>query len=149
MAKFSALMQTTASTSLAVGAVLAAASTPRRAKIYDIMFGSQATPADNAFLWQLQRQTTVGTASAFTPLPLDPADAAATTVCEQAYTVNGTLTANAIVLTVPLNQRASFRWVAAPGSELMVPATASNGIATLTPTSSAVLVTATELFEEQ
>ena len=43
------------------------------------------------------------------------------------YTIDPTTTAE--MLRVPLNHRASYRWVAAPGGELVWPATANNGIA--------------------
>ncbi len=67
----------------------------------------------------------------------------------QALSVNPTQTASAYLLTVPLNQRATFRWVAVPGKELVTPATASNGAVIITPTSSAVAVTAMLHAEEQ
>ena len=39
-----------------------------------------------------------------------------------------TLTAGAFLLQWAQNLRATFRWVAAPGKELVAPATASNGL---------------------
>ena len=149
MAKYAVRMQRTASTTLSVGNITADATRPRRGKIYDIMFGSEATPADNVFLWQLQRCTTAGTATGVTPQALDPDDAATEADAAEIHTVDPTLTAGAMLLTIPLNQRASYRWVAAPGGELVYPATASNGIAVRTPTSTAVVVTATTHFDEQ
>lgn len=152
MAKFAATMQRTASTTLSTGVMTAAASNMRRAKIYDLIFGSEATPADNAFLWEVQRCTTAGTAgSAVTPVALDSADTLASTiVVGQAHSVDPTLTANTFALRVGLNQRATFRWVAAPGGELMIPATASNGFAFRTPTASGlVAVSVTAHYEEQ
>lgn len=150
MAKFSAKMQRTASTTLPVGSLVAAGSSMRRAKVYDILIGSEATPADNAFLWQVQRCTAAGTSTAVTPQSLDPSDTLASTiVAGENHTVDATRTANAFLLTLGLNQRASFRWVAAPGGELLIPATASNGIAIMTTTSSAVAVSTTVHFEEQ
>lgn len=150
MAKFSVKMQRTASTTLPVGSAVAAASNMRRAKVYDMFFGSEATPADNAFLWQVQRCTAAGTSTAVTPQSLDAADTLASTiVCGENHTVDATRTANAFVLTIPLNQRASMRWVAAPGGELVIPATASNGFAVVTLTSSAVAVSTMMHFEEQ
>jgi len=149
MAKYSARLQRTASTTLAVGSLTAAASSPRRCKIYELIVGSEATPADNAFLWELQRCTTAGTATAFTPVALDPADPAATTVAGVNHTVAPTATAAALLLSAAVNQRVTMRWVAIPGGELVLPATASNGAVLLTPTSSAVAVTATVHFEEQ
>jgi hypothetical protein len=86
-----------------------------------------------------------------TPEPLDQADAAAVSVAGSNFTVNPTLTANLLPLSIPLNQRASFRWVAAPGSEIVIPATANNGILTSTPTLNGGTpnVTSTQLMEEQ
>jgi hypothetical protein len=112
-----------------VALTLAAAASPRRARIYDWSLGSSATPGDNAFIHVAQRCTTAGTGSALTPNALDPADTLASTiVCKDTVTVDPTLTANAFLFEVPLNQRASFRWVAAPYGEMVVPATANNGI---------------------
>lgn len=150
MAKYAVLAQRTASSTLSVGVVNAAASTPNRCKIYRMEFGSEASPADNAFLWQVQRCTTAGTAgSAVTPQALDPADAASNIVAGQAYTVDPTVTANAMLLTIPLNQRATYQWQPAPGGELVIPATANNGAAVRTPTSSAVNVTITVYIDQQ
>lgn len=151
MAKYSVLMQRTASASLSVGGIQAPASGMRRIKLYDLFFGSEATPADVGVLWQVQRSTAAGTSTAVTPQALDPADAAAVSVAGSNFTVDPTLTANALPFTEPLNQRASFRWVAAPGSEIVVPATASNGLAVRTPTLSGgtPVVSCTALFEEQ
>ena len=149
MAKYAALAQRTASSTLSVGIVTANATTPRRGKIYRLEFGSEGSPADNAFLWQIQRCTTAGTATAVTPVALDPADAATSLVASQNATVDPTLTANLFLLTIPLNQRATYQWQPAPGGELVIPATASNGAAVRTPTSSAVAVTYTMYVEEQ
>ena len=149
MAKYAVEMNRTASTTLSVGNITADATRPRRGKLYDLMFGSEATPADNVFLWQVQRCTTAGTATGVTPQALDPADAATEADAAETHTVDPTLTASAILLSIPLNQRASYRWVAAPGSEIVYPATASNGLAVRTPTATAVAVTATALFDEQ
>ena len=149
MAKYAVEMNRTASTSLAVGSWTSDATRPRRAKIYDWMFGSEASPADNAFLWQAQRCTTAGTNTGVTPQALDGADAATESDAGENHTVDGTLTSAAILLSIPLNQRASYRWVAAPGGELIVPATASNGFHFRTPTATAVAVTSTIHVDEQ
>lgn len=111
-----------------VGYLNAAASSPRRAKVYDWKLGCSDTPADNIFNHTIQRCTTAPTASAKTPNSLDPADTlACTIVANDTVTVDGTLTANAFLDSIPLNSRASFRWVAAPYGELIIPATANNG----------------------
>ena len=149
MARYAVELNRTASTTLSVGNVTADATRPRRGKLYDLAFGSEATPADNVFLWQVQRCTTAGTATGVTPQALDPADAATEMDAAENHTVDPTLTANAILLSIPLNQRASYRWVAAPGGELIFPATASNGLAVRTPTATAVAISATVHVEEQ
>lgn len=151
MAKYSALFQRTASATLSVGGIQAPGSSMRRIKVYDLVFGSEATPADVGILWQVQRSTTAGTSTAVTPQALDSADAAAVSVAGSNFTVDPTLTANAFPFTEPLNQRASFRWVAPPGGEIVIPATANNGVAVRTPTlnGGTPAVTCTLYFEEQ
>ena len=143
-------MTRTASATLSVGNVTSDATTPRRLKLYDFLFSSaEAAPADGNSLWQIQRCTTAGTATTVTPQAIDPADSAALFDAAQAHTVDPTLTANAILFSQGLNQRASFRWVAQPGGELVVPATASNGLAVRTPTAALVQCSATLYVEEQ
>jgi len=101
-----------------------------RPRVYDLLFGSDATPADNAGDYVLQRTTTAGTSTAVTPQALDPGDPAATATAGKAHSAEPTYTANAILLHFALNQRATFRWVAAPGGELVLPA-AANGLGLL------------------
>lgn len=149
MAKYSVEMNRTASATLPVGSVSADATRPRRAKFYDIILGAEATPADQVYLWQAQRHTAAGTSTAFTPVALDPADAATEADAGENHTVDVTATAAAILLAIALNQRATFRWVAAPGGELVYPATASNGIHLRTPTASGLTaISATVHFDE-
>lgn len=99
-----------------------------RPRIYDLLIGSTATPADNALQWLLQRHTDPGTVTAVTPAPLDPADPAALGAGGKNATVEPTYTAAKIMLEIAMNQRSTQRWVAAPGGELVIPATAANGI---------------------
>jgi hypothetical protein len=99
----------------------------RRGKVYDILVGTNGTPADNYMEWDVSRQTVAGTGTSLTPNPLDPADAAALMTALANYTGEATVTANSSVFYVGVNQRASYRWVAAPGSELVYPVTAANG----------------------
>ena len=97
-----------------------------RPSIYDILIGSNATPADNSSEWQLLRSTAAGTSTAVTPEKVDSGDPAATAVCGKNHTVEPTY-GTVPLLDIALNQRATFRWVAAPGSEMKAPATAANG----------------------
>lgn len=149
MARYAVDFKRTASATASVGTITADATRPRRVKWYDLILGSEASAADNPFLYVLQRCTAAGTSTAVVPQPLDPADAATETDAGENHTIEPTYTAAAILLDIALNQRATFRWVAAPGSELVTPATASNGIGIATPTSSAVAITVQSLVEEQ
>lgn len=104
------------------------ATTLRKAWIYDVMFGADGTPADNAMAYKLDRQTSTGTRTSATPAPLDSGDAAALITAGVCTTIEGIITSATQLLEVGVNQRASYRWVAAPGGELVVPATNVAGI---------------------
>lgn len=99
-----------------------------RGRIYDILIGCGATPADQATIFYVGRTTAVGTeGSGFTPNNLDPSGPAGEYDFGVAHSVEPTYTANKELLRVELNQRATFRWVAAPGGELILPATQNAG----------------------
>lgn len=122
----------------------------RRFKIYDMLFGTNQTPADNYIEYDVSRQTAAGTGTATTPQALDPADAAALTVCLNCLTGEPTVTANSSDFYVGVNQRASYRWVAAPGSELVAPATNLAGFAFRARSGGYTgTIAATILFQEQ
>lgn len=104
------------------------ATTLRRAWIYDIMVGTDGTPADNAVNWIVNRNTSVGTATTLQPVPLDAADAAALITGRINHTIEPIITDSNGLVQLGVNQRASYRWVAYPGGELVVPATDVNGI---------------------
>lgn len=112
-----------------VAAFASSGTAVRRGKVYDVLVGTNGTPADNYMEWDISRQTADGTATTVTPLAIDPADSAMLGVSKANYTVEGTITANSSVFYVGVNQRASYRWVAAPGGELVYPATNLNGFA--------------------
>lgn len=122
-----------------------------RPKITDIVIGCAVTPADQASKFALLRCTATGTAgSSFTPIALDPSDPAATaTSGVGTFSAEPTYTASSNLLNISLNQRATFRWVAAPGFELVAPATANNGIGLRSVSATGTAVhDATFLFEE-
>lgn len=127
MARFSADGQDTNTAGTTILGV-DAGTTAHRIKVYDVVVGSDATPADNAAEYVLQRYTVDGTSTAVTPQALDPGDAAALAEAGEAHSAEPTYTANAILLQWAQNQRATFRWVAVPGGELIIPATADSGI---------------------
>mgnify|MGYP000010224353 CR=1 FL=1 len=148
MAKFVVDLQRTASTSASVGVLSAGG---RRLRVYDVMFGSEATPADAAILWSLNRTTGAGTSTAVTPVAADAGDTtAASATAGENSTIEPTYTAAAFMLQIPLNQRATFRWVAAPGGELTTLATAGNGygVRTSVISTGTPVVTATLHFDE-
>lgn len=121
-----------------------------RAYIFDILMGSDATPADQAASMECMRTTAVGTEGAgFTPTKLDPQSKAADCDAGITHSTEPTETANSHLLRFAWNQRAGYRWVARPGSELIVPATANNGISLVRRASTAdFAVDATILFSE-
>lgn len=101
--------------------------TLRRGKVYDLLIGTNGTPADNFVEWDISRVTAASTATTITPQPLDSADQAAVAIVTANSSTHGTISLQNL-LYVGVNQRASYRWVAAPGSELVWPATSSNGL---------------------
>ena len=144
-------LQAITSTYKTLLAVTAQTTSLRRIKVYDVTFGTLGTPADQTYEFDISRQTAAATGTTVTPNPLDPADAAAFTVGTANATVEGTITAASSVFYLGINQRASYRWVAAPGSELVGPATNLAGLAIRTRSASGGTATATAafLFQEQ
>ncbi|MCW2309745.1 hypothetical protein [Rhodobium gokarnense] len=101
----------------------------QRFMVHDIIFGTDGTPADQAMTWDVSRTTASGTATSITPNKIDLADGAFLGVGLANNTVEPTVTSNSNLLPIGANQRASMRWVAFPGQELVVPATDAAGLA--------------------
>ena len=99
-----------------------------RAKIYEFLISSSATPADNASRFSIDRQTTAAPTggSAPTIAPLEFADPAALVSAYQAAT--GGCTMSTVLMLVAVNLRATFRWVAAPTKEFVIPNTQYAGM---------------------
>src|SRR5436190_12548301 len=88
----------TASTTVPMGQLTVSTST--RARIWEIICGSDAV-ADNAVKYQAQKASARGTSStSVTPTALDPADPAALCTFDTAWSGNPTLTASAFLLTI-------------------------------------------------
>lgn len=100
----------------------------RRAFIFEFVFGTDGTPADNAMTFDVARTTAIGTGTTVTPNPLQEADGACATVGTANQTAEPTYTANKSLWDAGVNQRATSRWVAFPGQELVIPATNANGL---------------------
>jgi len=99
-----------------------------RLKLFEVIIGSDAT-ADNAAETVIQRVTAEGSGgSAVTPRKNDPADPAADSNAVEDPSGEPTYTANEIMINLPGHQRATLLWSPAEGREVIVPATADNGL---------------------
>lgn len=136
MAKWTGqILKATTSTSVGVGSLEALSSAIRRVRLLEFLCGSDAaTLGTSNFRWEIQRSTTAGTGTTITPSALDSADvASASAILRSSLTANGTLTSGAIMLTIPVAEQVTFRWVAPPGGEIVIPASANNGLHFMTP----------------
>lgn len=114
-------------------------STLARPRVFDIVLGSAASPADQAALYYVGRVTTLGTAGSNpTPGSTDPVDIASLSVAAITHSAEPTYTT--ILLQIPLNQRATFRYVASPGAEFMHALTSNYGIGLKLSTSTTAMV---------
>ena len=104
------------------------ATTAIRPRLYELIFGSAALPADQAFNMQLNRTTTDGTGSAITSFALDPDDPVSVVINKDNHTSEPTYTSGAVMLNFSINQQATFRWAVPPDEGIMCPATANNGL---------------------
>lgn len=113
----------------------------KRGRIYDILVGTNGTPADNFMEFDVTRATigttpaavTLGISSLSSNFTADTADNGnSLNWISINSTAEGGITPTTECWYVGVNQRASYRWVANPGSELVWPAvssaTASNGL---------------------
>lgn len=117
-----------------------------RPRVYEFDLGCAATPADQAGLIVLGRTTAAGTAgSSPSPAALDNQEVAAACTAGITHSAEPTY-ASPFLFQVPLNQRASWRWVASPDSEIMGSATSSNGLGLKRHTSSAAFALAGTIF---
>ena len=129
MARYTASGSQNLASSAITALTVAAQSTAHRNEVYDINIGNVGAPADLVTLHTIQRITAVGTAgSAVTPGLLDLADRASQSAAGENHSSEPTYTSATELLDIPLNHRATFRWVAAPGSELITPATNNSGL---------------------
>lgn len=100
-----------------------------RPELYDLVFSQGSAPADTVIKWLVRRfDTADGTFDAVTPSPLDPAAPVSALTVGENHTVEPTDAAVVPLMDFDLNQRATFRWVAAPGSEFKFSAIATEGL---------------------
>ena len=120
-------LTTTKTTALTVGSN---ATTAQRNEIYECILGIVGAPADNTISWTVVRVTALGTSTAQTPAPKQDGDRAAQAAGGSNHTVEPTLVTNGeVIKLMPLNARATFRWVAPPGGEWKHAATVGAGFA--------------------
>ena len=146
-----------ATTAVSQLSLTAATATLRRAFIYEFDVGADGTPnaTDCAIMWDLSKQTSLGTGVAMTINPLDQSDAATGSVGTANYTIEPIVasptTGVASLWVLAANQRASYRWVVNPGGpgEMVIPAINVTGlvIRALSPTYASTVIT-TMLFRE-
>lgn len=101
-----------------------------RPRIFEFSVGPNDAPnaTDCSLTWTLQIWTTsAGTTTAVTPFPSDPGYQAAK--CSAGSNASGepTYTAGSIFWAMGMNQRATYRWVAAPNGLLTLVGTATTG----------------------
>lgn len=103
--------------------------TTKRWKLYDIVFSQGGAAADTVVEWLIRRfDTADGTGTGVTPALLDSDAPASGLTAQEDHTVEPTVVAATELMDFDLNQRATFRWVAAPGGEFIGPAVATEGI---------------------
>lgn len=126
MASYQGVHRTPAGTNLTILALESSASVV--GKIHQLVIGSDATPADVATRFDVLRHTAAGASgTAVVEKPTDPQAASAScnlrggTMTEPTYESD-------FLLEIPLNQRATFTWIANPGRELRTTVGTANGI---------------------
>ena len=110
----------------AVGELLATVAV--RARVYDWVIGQGSAAGDTTIRWEAARATTSATGTGVVENALDFDAPTAEILAEDEVTVGPTVTADEQLLDFDINQRATFRWVAAPGGELVIPAIAASTI---------------------
>jgi hypothetical protein len=127
MASYQGVHRTAAGTNLTILALESSASVV--GKIHQLILGSPATPADIATQFDVLRHTAAGTTgTAVVEKPTDPqAGAAACNLRGGTLGAEPTYEADFLV-EIPLNQRATFTWIANPGRELRTVVGTANGI---------------------
>lgn len=113
--------------------------TSYRARIWGLMVGADGAPnaTDCQIVYDIASKdaTTAGTGTAVTPNKANPADRAAGLTVNANYTAEPTTFTS--VLAIPLNQRASQRWVAYDANQCIVMAATASlglGVRALSPT---------------
>lgn len=152
MAKYSVRLEDTFTAATTIGNIKAdTGGAPRRLKLYYVEIGITGADASNVYDIPLLRHdaTGAGTSTAVTPVAIDPADSAAVFEAGENFTAEPTnYTANSEMLSFQFNQRTTVQWHARPGGEIVVPATAGNGLG-FRPATATALTGAIQLHVEE
>lgn len=152
MAKWTAqILKSVTSTSVGIGALASGSSAARRVKLTEFICGSDAATLGTAnFRFEFQRSSTLPTGTTITQQALDLGDQNFNAQVFSNLSANGTLTSGAIMMTIPMSEQATVRFVANPGSEIVIPGSANNGLHFMTPVcGNNPSVAAQVTFEEQ
>lgn len=149
-AKYGAVSNATNTASATVPMFSLTGSTTKRARLYHLILGSDAAPANQANKFSVKRNSARGTSSAAVVAnALDPADGAAITTYDTGWSVNPTITASSELLQIALNQQATAQWMVDPSNGLVIPATSGAGLSLMSVvTTSAVNFVFSSFFEE-
>lgn len=98
-----------------------------RGKVYDFTISQSGTPEDSSVQWTLDRFSVAPTDTAVPEVPLDSAAPASAADAGEDGGTTGTITATTEMFDQDINERAAYRWVAAPGGEIIMPAS-TNGV---------------------
>jgi len=147
---FAVILTRTASTTLPIGTINADGSSPEQVEVYYLSVSSLATPTTARYQLLVQRCTSTGTGVPVTPtyLGVTGSPPTASTDAAQEHTVAPTYTAGAYLLSEGFHQGSSFKFWAASGRGLSLPATASAGMAFLTPIGPAASIVLTAHIAE-
>lgn len=156
MAKFSVVGQdtNTAGTTLLyfVNGASGSGVLPVNLALSEVIIGSDATPADQASEYTIRYVTDENATpggNAVTPRPMMREGRAAMSNAVEAPTGEPTYTGTVNLLMIGLNQRATFRWIAAPGSEFISADAEDEGFSVFSVgTTSAHNVNCTMIYEE-
>lgn len=122
----------------------------KRVRVYGLIVGCEAAPANQASQFSFRRTSARGTSSAtVTPNPLDPADGAFLGTFDTGWSGNPTITANSDLEQLSMNQQATAQIMLGPGYEMVIPLTSGAGIALMSvATTAAASYQFSQLFEE-